>query len=39
MAKLPTKKKAKIFSELREIGATPKQADLFLKKHKKKLKI
>ncbi|CAK0763186.1 hypothetical protein CCP3SC1AL1_3240003 [Gammaproteobacteria bacterium] len=32
--KFPTKRQARIYIELRRIGATPRQADNFLKKHK-----
>ena len=32
-----SKRKAKIYAELREIGATPRQADIFLRKHHKNL--
>ena len=39
MTKLPNKKALKIYIELRRIGATPRQADNFLKKHKKKFKL
>lgn len=39
MTKLPSKRKAKLYAELKRIGATPRQADNFLKKHKKKFKL
>jgi hypothetical protein len=32
--KLPSEKKLKAYLELREIGATPRQADNFIKKHR-----
>ena len=31
---LPTKKQLKVYKELRKIGASPRQADNFLKKHR-----